>query len=192
MSSEDENYYEEEEDLSDIDWRTEKHNINVYTFHGLPRPTGYDRTVWTAKGTFVGDIKWNASNLQIDWALYQSTAVYYLSVKLEPFTKNCGIKAISYLSNNAFLSDDLVKTFIKYVENFAYNCCNAGIIVGSDAEENGYKGNTGRLIRAHGTDYVFTDLIWNPNYTWEPNHKVFLFHKDLSKIGSTYEDFWKP
>ena len=192
---EDEDEYEEwrDEDLSEVDWRTSKRNINVYEFHGLPLPTGFERTVWRASGEFRGDIKWNNSSFQIDWYLYydQDRRNQQLSVKLEPFTTNCGIKAISYLRDH-YNTDELVKTFIKHVENFAYHCCNAGIIVGSDAEENGYNGRTGQLIRAHGIDYVFTDLIWNPNYTWEPNHKVFLFHKDLSKVGATYEDFWKP
>ena len=189
----DDDYYEEDEDLNDVDWRTNKCNINVYEFHGLPLPMGFERTVWRASGEFRGDIKWSNSSLTIDWYLYydQDRRNKQLSVKLEPFTKNCGIKAISYLYDN-YNTDKLVRTFIKHVENFAYHCCNAGIIVGSDAEEDGYAGLTGRTIRTSGDGYVFTDLVWNPNYTWDSSHKVFLFHKDLAKVAPTYEDFWKP
>ena len=182
--SEEEDYYEDDEDM---DWRRNYLARNRYEFCDLPLPEGFSSQKWIATGTFTGDIKWNNSQLNIKWeVLHTSGDTYVASCKIDPFTDNCGIKAVSHI----YVASDKLKTFfIEHLENFLKNCLNTGLMIGSDCYCGGYAGVTGDTIKKYGQDYVFTDPVWNPNYTWDKEHKIFLFHKDLTKHD--YPDIWK-
>ena len=175
------------EDEEDMDWRRSYLSKNRYEFCDLPLPEGYTSTKWIAAGTFAGDIKWNDSTLAVQWeCMHSSGRVYTAKCRIAPFTNNCGIKAVAHIWID---TDNLQSAFLGHLESFLKNCLNVGLMIGSDCNAAGYMGTTSRTIETYGSGYVFTDHVWNPNYTWDENHKIFLFYKDLTKHD--YPDIWK-
>ena len=147
--------------------------------------------LFEAKGMLTGDIDWNNAEAHIEikvpstidmksqYEKYfgETKAVLYgevWSAKISPFTSNCGVKALHHL----YCDGKDAKLFLSILESFLYYCCNCGIVVGSDSVSGG---QTGAIIRQYGTGYVFSEPVWNPNYTWDMGHKIFLFHKYLDK-----------
>lgn len=105
-------------------------------------------------------------------------------VVVEPFTGNCGVKAISSLWASGSMSE-----FIEVLESFLYHMTNAGFVVGSDW----VSGRTIQIIKMVGKDYIFSKEIWNPNYTWDADarkHNIVLFHKQLKDDGKL--ETWRP
>ena len=155
--------------------------------------------MFEAKGTLTGDINWNNAEAQIkihfpfkielksehDLILGESKKIPYRatwSAKISPFTANCGVKALHHLWCDNWGQD--AQLFLSILESFLYYCCNCGIVVGSDT----VGGSTGDMIRQYGTGYVMSEPVWNPNYTWDHGHKIFLFHKYLDK--NALVDYW--
>lgn len=108
-------------------------------------------------------------------------------IAVNPFTGNCGIKAVDHLSfQDTVLATQLRKEWrekcIEMAESFLYHVCNAGIVLGSDS----LGGATLSSIQKYGKDYMFSDKVWNPNYTWAKTHKVQVFSKIL--VDRKYPD----
>ena len=190
---EEEDDFEEEED-EDEDMRFKVTNLyekdlSQYWPEKLCAPL-----IWRVTGDLSGDINWNNIDAQIilniPYSLdkKQEAEDYYkrynsqansaqFGVYIRPFTGNCGIKSIQYLNGYSEL-------FIKFMESFLYYCCNCGIIIGSDYEYGGVKKD---LIK-YSTNYIWTDPVWNPNYTFNLEHKIQLFYKYLDKDALV--DYW--
>lgn len=128
-------------------------------------------------GSLTGDINWNACSAT---GIISVSSIKLIWFKINSFTQNCGIKTLEQIS---FSSGD-GKELLKYIESFVWYCCNGGIIVGSDTIIN----STRNFIKAYGENYKFTEPVWNPNYTWNFEHKICLFYKELD--GKTLIDYW--
>lgn len=138
------------------------------------------------------DIKWNAWSGHFSVVLNdgdKQVAIPF-SAQVDPFTGNCGIKSFHHLG---FVDSNLGtqqrklwrERCLEALEGFLYHTCNAGIILGSDS----LGGQSLQYIRAYGKDYMFSDKVWNPNYTWAKSHKVQVFSKVL--VDRKYpEDSW--
>ena len=122
----------------------------------------------TATGYFRGDIGLNDSNLDVEI----SNETHRLRCKIEPFTKNCGIKAISHVRGDPEL--------LEILESFLFHVCRAGIVVASDY----INGGTFKMLKPY---FKATDPVWNPVYTWPggESHKIVLFHKFLGDLKGT-------
>ncbi len=172
---------------------------------------------WTVTGDLSGDIDWNnvdaTVNFYIPWLTTdnqqldqihkqrQNSGPTYgwkrkLAAQIKPFTHNCGAKSIQSIS----LTSEHPQLWLEYLESFLYHCCNCSILVGSDCHDTsdhyksqssptGYWGGTGHLITKYGTGYNFTPEIWNPNYKNTPNHRIFLFWKDLH--AAALHNYWR-
>ncbi len=129
--------------------------------------TTADGATLTATGYFRGDIGLNDSNLDIE-----IVAGTKLKCKVEPFTKNCGIKSISYVRGDPEL--------LEILESFLFHVCRAGIIVASDY----INGGTFKMLK---DTYKAIDPVWNPVYNWPGGefHKIVLFHKLLGDLKGT-------
>ena len=191
----------EEEEMSQItEWLKEG-------FDDFPGGPFVAPCKWYVFGTFDGDIKWNNSELTINFKRYyplahkdESDAIKNkygelpvfdkLSCHITPFTENCGAKSLSHITGGR-TPEDRIK-FLELVESFMFHKMNCGILVGSDYKElaTGYSGRTGRTIKEAGKDYVILDSVWNPNYTWKDgkDHNIFLFYKYLRP--DVYTDYW--
>ena len=146
--------------------------------------TSYEKTTdkWSFRfdGVLDGDIDWNNSDGKISVRFPDGSEA---SAVIKPFTANCGMKAMSYLYVSSLA---LKKEFVTLVESFLYYCCNCGIVVGSDYIEKGeYIGSTLNMIK--DTDYVILPEVWNPNYSWNSEHKICLFYKNLD---DSLPDYW--
>lgn len=188
-------YYDEEEEPEDVD---------EYGKLNLPWPGGpfVQPVRWYVEGILTGDIKWNNIDAQICLHIpYPETEKDKVQqirdmygddanvtkrtffVRVRPFTHNCGVKAIEDLSVSG--SNEECKLFLTYLESFLWHKCNVGIIIGSDYVDGEDQGLTGRNIKTYGEGYTIEEPTWNPNYKWTNgrNHKIFLFHKQLTEAN---------
>ena len=129
--------------------------------------TTTDGHILTATGYFRGDIGLNDSNLDI-----KIVSGNTLTCKVEPFTKNCGIKSIFHVRGDPEL--------LEVLESFLFHVCRAGIVVASDYTN----GGTFKML---APTYKATDPVWNPVYSWPggETHKIVLFHKFLGDLKGT-------
>lgn len=128
----------------------------------------------TLEGSFAGDIGINDFEGKIKIALKSDPKNLLFQATVEPFTHNCGIKALSYVVIRS--GDIAVQAELLHIAEAAiYYACRCGILIGSDF----IGGNTYIIVKNSGKDWVFTDPVWNPNYTWSKAHKISLFRKHL-------------
>ena len=182
MDDDDQEYYDEN-DCYDAD--EEQNPIDTVEFKNLPDFPGY---TWVVTGELTGDIKWNAINAEIN--LKNPNGHLDFKSNINSFTKNCGIKAISTLY---FYSFDLNKArVLHYLESFCWHQCNCGLLIGSDyidfTCQPPSQGYTGRTIQEFGHGYQVLPSVWNPNYTWNMKHEIYLFYKTLK--GEDYSYDW--
>jgi len=144
------------------------------------------------------DIKWNAwsGRLAIQLSNGDQKIADVFNCEINPFTGNCGIKAIShvYFAADQAMSAKDRKSWrarvLTMVEGFLYHVCNCGLVIGSDNNAGG-SWSTGGTVKEFGVDYTFSNWVWNPNYTWSKGHKVQVFSKEL--VGRNYPDeTWRP
>ena len=132
-----------------------------------------------AEGYFRGDIGLNDASLST--TIRDPTTGRSLHAKIEPFTRNCGIKAISYIRGDTALWPVL--------ESFLFHVCRAGIIIGSDY----VGGPTLAAIKDISGFEIDETPTWNPVYTWAKDHTIVLFRKDLTYFKDTPNEWpkWK-
>lgn len=156
-------------------------------YFGPQFANGYQYEI-CAKGDFEGDIKSNDCDLVFSCILQgvkeNVGANSLFSVGIRRFTGNCGFKAIDHFRVFHAIKKNAADLLL-LVESFAYHYCNCGYLIGSD--DDGY-GLTGNVVRRYGKDWCITPSIWNPNYTWDLEHKVFMFYKDLT--NRNYPNYW--
>ena len=121
-------------------------------------------TTCTATGYFRGDVGLNDSAIEL--VVQDSSG--FVRCQIEPFTKNCGIKAISRLSGH-------FPELWKIVESFLFHVCRAGIVIGSDYTN----GTSLHIIKQLKNWQVDEVPVWNPTYYWNHEHKVVVFRKSL-------------
>lgn len=148
------------------------------------------------------DIKWNAWSGMFSIQLHDEKGTMIAQpffAEVNPFTGNCGIKAISHIrftGDQAMTEKERAKwrdEVFKLFEGFLYHVCNAGFVVGSDSgtKKKYYEQGTGWTVEKYGEDYTFSDWTWNPNYTWSKEHSVAIFSKNL--VGRKYPgETWSP
>ena len=157
----------------------------VAHYFGPQFTNGYKYEI-KAVGDFGGDIKCNDCDLILSCVLVGEhlNVNSLFSVGIRRFTGNCGFKSIDHLRMFHAIKKNAAE-LLTLIESFAYHYCNCGYLIGSD-DDNG--GLTGNVVKSHGKDWQITPSIWNPNYTWDDSHKVFMFYKDLT--SRNYPNYW--
>ena len=204
MSDEDvdEAYWEDEGDET-IDWKgDEGDSMQNYEKLNLEWPGGprIAPVRFYVDGVLDGDIKWNNIDalikIEIPYSVNSllkfpsSTASkidHYFSCKIRPFTHNCGAKTIEDVDTPGTREEK--ELFLTYVESFLWHQCNVGILLGSDCVDEGGLGVTAKNVLKFGKGYTQLPEVWNPNYTWNENHKIFLFYKNLGDY--VHVDYWR-
>lgn len=141
------------------------------------------------------DIKWNNFSGKFKLSVVNKDGrevVPLISCQIDCFTGNCGVKSIDHLHlqwKNDKKYAEVARQLIEVLESFLYHKTNCGLLIGSDTYvSKALRGQTITAVEEYGKDYKIGERTWNPNYTWDKDHRIALFQKDLN--GTKHHNFW--
>lgn len=128
------------------------------------------------------DIRWNAFSGEIS-VTKDSDQIKF---KVFPFTKNCGIKTFEQVSLPERRADPTtLEEFMQCITDIYRSVFNTGIIIAS-TPVNGYQRFREFLDI---TEFQKSELAWNPNYTWDRAHKIYVAMLFIDQVPNS-ENLW--